>query len=392
VTRGTVGKGRWIALAACVLVVAAPATADAKRCRSGQFDRGGTCTSFKAAQRQLAAITRSVMAAHDAKAAIVRIDVGDRTVINRGFGVSMPGVPASPRMNVRVGSMVIPLLTTIALQLQEKHRLDLDDRLSRWYPQYPDADEVTLRMLSNMTAGYPDYIQENPPFQAAQLGDPFRQWSDDDLLRAAFALPQVCAPGACFHYAHTNLILLGRVIEKVTGKSITSLMRSRFVRPLKLRHVRISKLPYIPSPALHAYTSDRGVYEDATTWSPSWGIGKGVMWTSTADDMIKVIKAIGRGRLFSPASMRQFARPYSRGLPAAPPVDDGLGIDTNRSWLFQNPIAVGYQGILGYLPPQKLSVFIETTWGPKAVPESSIATKIHKAITVYLSPKYVVGS
>ena len=160
-------------------------------------------------------------------------------------------------MKWRPGSMAIPMLTTLALQLQEQGKLSLDDTLSKWYPDYPNADKVTLRMLSSVTSGYPDYIQENPPFQAAQLAEPFRQWTDDELLQYAFALPVVCDPGTCFHYAHTNFILLGRVVEQVSGKSVTELLQTKFLDPLGLSDTKITKDPAIPEPALHAYTSER---------------------------------------------------------------------------------------------------------------------------------------
>ena len=66
--------------------------------------------------------------------------------------------------------MAIPMLTTYVLQLQEQGKLSLDDTLSKWYPEYPNADKVTLRMLSSVTSGYPDFIQTPPRGAAARAG------------------------------------------------------------------------------------------------------------------------------------------------------------------------------------------------------------------------------
>jgi CubicO group peptidase (beta-lactamase class C family) len=366
---------------------AAGSRAGTQQCRADEFAVGGACTSFERVAEELVSITRGVMTQEDAKAVILRVDAGDGTIVNRGLGDSQAGSPANPRMKFRPGAMTIPLLTTIALQLQEKDRLSLDDTLSKWYPEYPNADRVTLRMLASVTSGYPDYIQENPPFQAAQLAEPFRQWTDDELLDYAFALPVVCDPGTCFHYAHTNFILLGRVIEQVTGKTITELIKERFLGPLGMRDTKITKFPAIPPPALHAYTDERGVYEESTGWSPSWGLGNGLIMTSTARDMITLIDAVGTGALLSKASARQQVEPLSQGLPGAPPVNYGLGIVVgSNGWVFQNPVFNGYAGILAYLPSQELSILIENTHGPNAVPGSSIATSIFQAITKYLTP------
>jgi CubicO group peptidase (beta-lactamase class C family) len=384
---------RGVVAAAIVGVVAAamPVTAGAVdkpgQCTANQIDVGGTCTSRNDVAKKLLSITRSVMTAKDAKAVILRVDVGDTTVVNQGLGRSQAGVPATANMKFRPGSMAIPLLTTLALQLQDQGRLSLDDTLSKWYPQYPNADRVTLRMLASATSGYPDYIQGNPPFQAAQLAQVFRQWTDDELLDYAFAQPTVCDPGACFHYAHTNFVLLGRVIEQVTGKSVAELMQQRFLGPLGMHDTKISKLPAIPAPALHAYSSERGVYEDSTGWSPSWGIGRGLVMTSTARDMTTLIKAVGGGKLLPKSAARQMVEPISNGLPGAPPqISYGLGIDIVGNWVLQNPVFNGYAGIAAYLPSQKKSILIENTHGPNAVQESSISADIFKAVTAYLTP------
>jgi CubicO group peptidase (beta-lactamase class C family) len=366
----------------------APAGAGTEQCRADEVDVGGTCTPSAEVAKEIVSITRGVMSSEDAKAVILRVDVGDRTIVNRGLGDSMAGSPANPRMKFRPGAMTIPMLTTIALQLQEKGRLSLDDTLSEYLPQYPNADRVTLRMLASVTSGYPDYIQENPPFQAAQLAEPFRQWTDDELLDYAFAQPVVCDPGACFHYAHTNFILLGRVVEQVTGKSVKDLITERFLGPLGMRDTKITKFPAIPPPALHAYTDERGVFEDSSSWSPSWGLGNGLIMTSTARDMIKLFDAVGTGSLLSKSSASEQVEPLSEGLPGAPTeINYGLGIVVgNNGWVFQNPIFNGYAGIVAYLPSQAISMVIENTHGPNAVPGSSIATSIFQAVTKYLTP------
>jgi hypothetical protein len=76
--------------------------------------------------------------------------------------------------------------------------------------------------------------------------------------------------------------------------------------------------------------------------------------TSTARDMITLIKAVG--------------------------------IDIAGTWVLQNPIFNGYAGILAYLPSQRISILIENTQGPNAVPDGSIATDVFKAVAPYLAP------
>ncbi|EHN12931.1 alkaline D-peptidase [Patulibacter medicamentivorans] len=385
--RGGTALGRAGAIAAaCAIAAAVPATADAGSCPSDSFDRGGTCTTHRAAAAEVARITRAMMAERHARAMIVRVEIGARTVVRRAFGTSMAGVPARPEMRFRPGSMTIPLLTTLALQLQDAKRLDLDAPLARWYPRYPNADRVTLRMLASSTSGYPDYAQGNQAFVTRWLGDPFRRWTDDELLRYAFAQPAACAPGACFHYAHTNFVLLGRVLERVTGRSVATMLTRRFLRPLGMRQTRISKLATVPEPALHAYVSERGVYEESTSWSPSWGLGDGLIMTTTARDMAAMIRAIGSGRLVSRTARRELVAPLSRGLEHAPPIIDyALGIVVAKGWLFQNPQFNGYHGIVARLPVRRMTIVLENTLGPLADPQSISATLFGR-LTQYLTP------
>jgi D-alanyl-D-alanine carboxypeptidase len=383
--RGFVAAAIVCVVAAALPVVAGAATSP--KCSSDQIDVGGTCTSKAEVSKQIVSITRGVMEKDDAKGVVLRVDVGNDTVVNKGLGISQVGSPVTPDMKWRPGSMAIPMLTTLVLQLQEQGKLSLDDTLSKWYPDYPNADKVTLRMLSSVTSGYPDYIQENPPFQAAQLAEPFRQWTDDELLKYAFAQPIVCDPGACFHYAHTNFILLGRVVEQVTGKSVTELLQKKFLDPLGLSETKITKLPAIPAPALHAYTSERGVYEESTGWSPSWGLGDGLIMTSTAKDMTTLIKAVGSGKLLSKSAASEQVEDLSKGLEGAPPqIGYGLGVAVAGGWVLQNPVFNGYEGIAAYQTSQKISIVIDNTHGPKAEEGTSIASEIFKALAAYLAP------
>jgi CubicO group peptidase (beta-lactamase class C family) len=380
-----------VAAIVCMAAAAVPATAGAAtsaKCSSKQVDIGGTCTSKQEASKQIVSITQGVMEKYDAKGVVLRVDVGDTTVVNTGLGLSQEGVKVSPDMSWRPGSMAIPMLTSIALQLQEQGKLSLDDTLSQWYPEYPNADQVTLRMMSSVTSGFPDFIQENPPFQAAQLAEPFRHWTDDELLQYAFAQPIVCDPGTCFHYAHTNFILLGNVIQEVTGKSVTELIQQKFLDPLRMTHTKITKEPAIPEPALHAYTDERGVYEESTGWSPSWGLGDGLIMTSTARDMTTLIKAIGTGKFLSKASVSEQFEDLSKGLQGAPTqIGYGLGIAVaGDDWVLQNPVFNGYAGIAAYERGQQLSIVIDNTHGPNAAAGTSIASEIYKALAAYLAP------
>ena len=311
-----VARARWVggvkvagslavagAVCAALLAPGSAAAGDGVTpCPRERIRTASGCTSLAAAGREIRAIVERSVQKDDLRAALARIDLGDRSIARVSAGESMAGVPANLRMKFRIGSVAIPYVIDLLLQLQDDGRLSLDNPLSNWFPDLPDADRVTLRMLASATSGYADWIQEDPDFINVWYANVFRQWQTRELLEIALARPRLCAPGTCFHYAHTNFIILGNVLEAVTGKPLAEVLRKRVLRPLGLRNTRISGLPYIPPPVLHAYTADRGPYEDSTFWSPSWSIAESMIMTSTIGDMLKSAEAFGTGALISKAT------------------------------------------------------------------------------------------
>ena len=324
------------------------------------------------------------------KATILRVDTGTRPLLSRAFGQSMAGVPADRRMHFRIGSMAIPYLITVLLQLQEEGLLSLDDKLSKYRPELPEADRITLRMLANNTSGYSDWIQGNEPFVDALLGAIFKQWSVRELLAVAFARGMACDPGTCLNYAHTNYAVLAQVISVVTGRSVQSLIRERVLKPLGLRGIAISRLPAMPGPVLHSYDSARGAYEDATFWSPSWTIGAGTVMSGTIADVTRSARAVGTGALLSAASSRERFAPDAAGLGVlAPGIRFGLGVIVANGWRLQNPMLNGYTGIMAYLPSRRISLGIVTTSLPRSGDsEAAFATLLFNRLARYLTPAH----
>lgn len=323
------------------------------------------------------------------QAVLARVDVGDRTLAELSPGESMAGVPANLKMHFRIGSISIPYLLDILFQLQEKGRLSLDDPVSKWFPDLPNAQAVTLRMLASATSGYPDWVQGNPSFQEALLADPFRQWTEQELLDNAFSQPLICDPGACFHYAHTGFVILGRVAEKITHQSLEKLIRTRVFRPLGLRNTHISALPAIPQPALHTYVSSRGPYEDSTYWSPSYGISEALLMTATIDDVITSAKALGTGALVSRKASRERIAPITVGL--SPGFSDqlyyGLGVLVANGWQVQNPDQNGFTSIMAYQPSGRIAIALSVTEGQQAAATSTnYSERLLRKLTEYLTP------
>ncbi len=369
------------------------ASASAAQCPEGQLRVSSGCVGRTTAQRHIEGMVREAMPELGLRATIMRVDTGEQPLVDKGFGNSIKGVPASPRMYFRIGSIAIPYLINLLLQLQDEGKLSLNDKLAKYRPNFPEASEVTLRMLANVTSGYPDWVQRNEPFQQLLFENPFRQWTSNELLHWAFTLPVACKPGTCFTYAHTNFAILSQVISQVTGEPISKLMRERVLGPLGLDRTQVSRYPAMPGEALHSYTGERGVYEDATFWSPSWTIGDGTVMTSPIADVVRGARELGRGALISPRSDAERIAPTSVGT--IPQFSEhlfyALGITVANGWEFQNPFIDGYTGVSAYLKAQDISVGIVTTQLPQSSDNGvGNASILLGRLSKYLSPEHPI--
>lgn len=370
----------------------AQAQTTSEPCADGRIATGDGCLGAGSAGKRVVEIVRAARARVGLKAVIARVDVGGRPLLTKALGESHAGAPATRRMHFRIGSMAIPYLTNVLLQLEDEGRLSLDDKLSRWFPGNPNAERISLRMLANNTSGYPDWIQGNQAFVDAFYADVFRQWTPDELIGVALERPLACEPGACFTYAHTNYAILAKVLRRVAGEPVRRLIRNRILSPLGLRETAISRLPAIPTPVLHAYSSDRGPYEDSTFWSPSWTLGSGSIMTGTIADVARSARALGRGRLLSRRAARQMFAATTANLPGmSEELYYGLGILVAGGWRMQNPMLNGYTGVMAYLPSKEISVALTVTNGERASHDDrSHSEALFEEIAAFLAPEHAV--
>jgi hypothetical protein len=143
---------------------------------------------------------------------------------------------------------------------------------------------------------------------------------------------------------------------------------------------------------LHAYTSDRGVYEDSTYWSPSWTIAENMIMTATIGDIVKSAKAIGTGALISRRAARERVAPVTARFPGfSRRLYYGLGILVANGWQFQNPEMQGYTAISAYLPSRRIALGLTVTKGKAAAAtDTNFSELLFSELTQYLTPGHAV--
>jgi CubicO group peptidase (beta-lactamase class C family) len=346
-----------------------------------------TSTSENAKADAVMRIVRDTMAQAHLKAVIVRVTVDGKEVVTQAAGESMTGVPATTGMHFRNGAVAISYVSTLLLKLVDEKKVSLDDKLSKWLPEIPHADRVTLGQLAQMTSGYVDYVIGNTAMNEALYANPFRRWTTHDLLNFAVNQPLLYEPGTNWNYAHTNYVLLGLALEKATGQEMSKLLTDKVLRPLGLTNTVNSLTPEIPSPVLHAFSSERraalkipagtSFYEESTFWDPSWTITHGAIQTTNIYDMEATAVGIGSGKLLTADSYKKMVSTELRGKTHKQPgcttcdaMNDiytyGLGLVISGNWLLQNPLFSGYAALEAYLPSQKVAIAVAATYAPEA--------------------------
>ncbi|MFF1546818.1 serine hydrolase domain-containing protein [Streptomyces sp. NPDC058291] len=360
------------------------------------------CTATPAPKGQARAVLDLVRRAKKElglKAALVKVTVDGRELVTGAVGESMTGVPATPAMHFRTGSVGIAFMGTVLLQLVEERKVDLDAPVSRWLPDLPHGDEITLRMLGDSTSGLHDYVTD-PAFLKKLYADPWQHWTPQELVAFSLSHPLWYTPGTNWSYSHANFVLLGRALEKISGTPLAHLLRQRVLRPLDLRNTRSNDTAVIPEPVLHAYDEERGTYEESTYFNPSWTTAPGAVITQDICDLARSGRGIGSGELLSKSSFRTQLNPGTVGLghatatcpasvclPMTKNFHFGVGVVVKNGWVLQNPSFFGYAAVMAYEPHKRLSIAVSTTVGPNA-PGGNTSQTITERIAKLLDPRH----
>ncbi|MFF7133070.1 serine hydrolase domain-containing protein [Streptomyces sp. NPDC008196] len=293
------------------------------------------------------------------------------------------------RMNkdvfVRIGSETKTFTATALLKLVDDGRVGLDDPISRYVPHVPNGSRITLRHLAEMRSGLFPHT-DDADFQHDLLSDPQRSFTPKQVLAYGFKHKNTFAPGAQFQYSNTNFVLLGLVVEKVSGHRLAGFIEKRVLRPARLSHTLLPDSSEFPRPHPHGYTNQTltGEVADSTDWNPSWAWAAGAM-ISDLHDLRSWAKTVATGTLLSPGTQAQRLKMLPTGHPGT---SYGLGIFKSGGWIGHNGSIPGYETVTVYLPSKKatLVLMINTDITYQGQEPSSL---LARAITEIVTPDNV---
>ncbi|MFG3281346.1 serine hydrolase domain-containing protein [Streptomyces sp. NPDC048111] len=295
------------------------------------------------------------------------------------------GRPMATDSFVRIGSETKTFTVTALLQLVDEHRVRLDDPIAEYIHGVPNGRQITLRHLAEMRSGLFPYSSD-ADFVHDLLSDPHRTFTPHEVLAYGFKHENTFAPGEEFQYSNSNLILLGLVVEKVTGHRLADVIHHRIVDPVGLRGTLMPHGAEFPQPHPHGYTDQTlsGETADSTHWNPSWAWAAGSM-ISNLEDLRRWAKVVATGELLSRETQAQRLKTLPTGFPGT---SYGLGILNANGWIGHNGSIPGYETVTVYLPAEKATMVIMINTDSTAG-GAEPSTLLARAITGIITPDHV---
>jgi D-alanyl-D-alanine carboxypeptidase len=345
------------------------------------------------AKRIVGAVTRELKRQKLPGAIVGIARDGDRPwLFARGYADLRTLRPMRTDEHVRIGSVTKAFVTTLLLRLAQEGKLGLDQTIDRYVPGVPGGETITLRELANMTSGLADTFA-NQEFTLEYLtGEKF---TPHRLVELGTALPTLFPHGKGWSYSNTNTVLLGIVIQKVTGEPLALALKRRVFEPLGLTGSLLPSFTPLPKPFAAGYTEQSlsGRFAEATYNTPTatWAAGGMV---STVPDLLKAARLFGTGRpLLAPATQRQ-RTDWVSFPPNYPGQRYGLGVFDFDGWIGHNGGIPGYTAIAWYLPQAHLALVVSVNSDihvGRSLPNYAYepASDIGHLLTKILSPGHV---
>lgn len=201
------------------------------------------------------------------------------------------------------------------LELVDQGQLSKSDTLSKWYPDFPNADEITVDDLLRMRSGIGDYWDEETVKQ--YYYNPLEDVTNEDIIEAVAAkADQFEPPDQETKYTDTNYNILGAILEKVSGNDIATQITENILIPLGLNNTFYPTNNELPGGLRgHGLNSQSEEFEDKTILNPAPADGAGAM-ISDISDLGVWARALYNGDLLNPET--QQARLETQPLEGAP--------------------------------------------------------------------------
>lgn len=279
----------------------------------------------------------------------------------RGMASVELGVPLAPEYVFRIGSVTKQFASVALLKLVDEGKAKLDDPISKYLPDYPNGKAITLHQLLNHTSGVKSYTSID-----GYMNNPIRRELSTQALIAEFKdLPVDFEPGARWRYNNSGYVLVGAVIEAISGKPWHQSIQEGLLEPQKLTRTAYPGETRVLPGMVQGYGLDSKTgLASAGLISMTQPHGAGAL-VSNVDDLWRWNLALHHGKLLSAAAYQRMITP--EGTAKASAYGYGISLSTLRGlpMLLHGGGIHGFSSSLAYVPEGKVSlVLLRNTTGP----------------------------
>jgi len=287
----------------------------------------------------------TIFSAYHPPGILAGVRVSGEAPWTRAFGQAdvASATPMSLASTFPVRSITKSFTVTLLLQLVQSGQLSLDDKVGRYIAGVPNGNLISLADLAGNQSGLVDYSSQDG-FIDVFFADTLHVWTPQQLVAFSFAVTPPFLPGEQYQYSNTNTVLLGMVIEAVTGQALGGVLSSLIFKPLGLTGTSYPSSADLPAPTPTPYSVDVNTFatEQQPLISPTSLAGSGAI-ASTLADLLVWGDALGQGTLLSAALQTQ-RKLRSRDVTNGPEYDRyGLGIGQIGNWWGHTGSGVGFQ-------------------------------------------------
>src|SRR5436190_11501636 len=303
----------------------------------------------------------------------------------KGFGYAdiKNKIPVRPDTKFRIGSVTKQFTAAAILKLQENGSLSVNDKLSKFIPDFPRGDEVTIHQLLTHTSGIHSYTN-NDDF----IGQVTKTISPDSLVNLIKKHPYDFNPGEKWQYNNSGYFILGYIISKISGKPYAQYLKETFFDPLHMDNTGVHYAGIKLENEAKGYARNGSKYVEALNWDMSWAGGAGSIY-STVDDLEKWNQALYGGKVLSEKSLAAALTPVvlKNGEEVNPRYGYGLGFNKFRGEDIDGHSGGlhGFVTQLSYYPKEKLTVVMfsntaepEVNFDPTKIAEAFLWSKMDK--------------
>ncbi|MCX5974050.1 MAG: serine hydrolase [Coprothermobacterota bacterium] len=254
-----------------------------------------------------------------------------------------------PTYRFRIGSITKTFVALLMLQQVQDGKLTLDDAIDKFYPGLvKGGDKITVRLLLNHSSGLYDYLNEpTSTFMKQAAANTEKMWDPADIVATTNNDPRYFDPGKGWHYSNTNYLVVGLILEKVSGTTIENLIQRRIILPLGLDNTFFSWATRLSEPFARGYVENEGKLVDVTfinsNLSPFWTAGNMV---SVASDVKTWALALQKGALLNEAMRKEMYTFLDTGMGFS----YGLGLAYREGLYWHDGGIPGYTSEMGFSP------------------------------------------